>query len=110
MLAEKNKLIILETTVPSFKHAKNIAQLAIGKKLAACVHISKIKSIYRWKEKLEKTDEIKLVFKTVKGKGKALYEFVSKHHPYTVPEILVFKVNVSSKEYTKWVTDETKNT
>jgi periplasmic divalent cation tolerance protein len=105
----KNKLAVVETAVSSTKDAKNMAHSAISERLAACVHINKIKSVYRWKGKIEETAEVKLVFKTAYSRVNALCEFLSRNHPYEVPEILVFRVDRSLQNYTDWVVSETKN-
>lgn len=51
----KMKLII--TTYPDQMIAEKIAKDSIKAKLAACANITKVRSIYVWKGKIEDTDE-----------------------------------------------------
>ena len=52
------EVLILKTTESNEKKAKKIAKLLIENKLAACVSIKYIDSIYRWKDNIEETKEI----------------------------------------------------
>ena len=52
-----NKLLLLITTVPNQFLAEKIAKLLIKRKLAACVSIKEIKSIYKWQGNIEENKE-----------------------------------------------------
>ncbi len=103
----KSILFTVETTVASEKDARTIISAVLDKQFAACVHISKIESTYIWKGRIEKAEELKLVFKTTSSKANSLISFIEKIHPYEVPEILMFRVDKSAKSYENWVLNET---
>ena len=60
-----NKLLLLVTTAPNQLLAENISKELIGRKLAACISIKEIKSIYRWQENIEENKEFELTIKSV---------------------------------------------
>ena len=72
----------------------------VEKKLAACVQISAIDSVYSWKGKIEKAKEYRLV---IKGRSfSAIEKALKKIHPYEVPEIISVPVK-SNKSYLNWI-------
>ena len=54
-----SEVLILTTTESNEKKARNIAKLLIENKLAACVSIKSIDSIYRWEYDIEETKRLK---------------------------------------------------
>jgi periplasmic divalent cation tolerance protein len=96
------------TTVPNARVAKALADAVIGKKLAGCFQvIGPMKSIYRWRGKIEKTREYLCLIKTRKSLYGRLEREVKKLHPYTVPEILAVPVVAGNREYLKWLKEST---
>lgn len=59
-------ITIVKTTCKDKKEAENISKSLIKDKLAACVQMQKIKSIYFWNNKLCEDKEILLSIKTKK--------------------------------------------
>ena len=59
-----SKLLILITTESSKKLAKNLAKLLLKKKLAACVSIKPIYSIYEWEGNIEESKEFEITIKS----------------------------------------------
>ena len=60
-----NTYIQVTTTTETMEQAEKIARHLVETKLAACVQITgPIKSIYRWKGKVETTDEWLCLIKT----------------------------------------------
>ena len=53
-----NQALILITTEPNKKNAKNLAKLLVKKKLAACVSLKNIDSIYEWQGIIEECKEV----------------------------------------------------
>lgn len=101
------KSLILVSTYPNKRIASKIAKTVVGEKLAACVNISQISSIYSWKKKIEDTNEYLAFFKTTENRKKALKEKISKTHPYEVPEIAEIDFNILHKPYQNWFEDST---
>ena len=60
------KPVIIVSTFPSKQSVTSIANKLVKKKLAACVNITNISSIYAWKGKIENQSEYLALFKTSK--------------------------------------------
>jgi len=101
------KPVIIMSTYPNKKSLEKIANELVKNKLAACVNISKIYSIYSWKGKIEKTSEYIALFKTTQRKKKQLKEKIKETHPYEVPEIAELNVNSINKPYLSWLIEST---
>ena len=79
----------------------------INRRLAACVNIVKVNSIYWWKENIEESDEVLLIFKTTRDKAESLKEVVMREHPYEVPEFIEIEADKVGEAYLKWIIDST---
>jgi len=104
----KNSYLQVITTVSGKIYAEKIARALIAKNLAACVQIGgPIKSIYRWKGRVETAKEWVCIVKTRKSVYKKVEKAIKKNHPYEVPEIIAVPIAEGSKTYLKWLFDET---
>ena len=101
------KPVIIVSTFPSKQSVTNIANQIVKKKLAACVNITKISSVYSWKGKIENKDEYLALFKTTKKNQIALKKELEKLHPYDVAEIAEINVESINQPYMKWLVDST---
>ncbi len=101
-------LSIITTTVETAAQADALAAAIIEARLAACVQITPIQSVYRWKGLVEHTAERLLIAKTSTARADALVAFIRTHHPYELPEILVTSATAGSPDYLAWVTQETR--
>ena len=101
------KPVIIMSTYPNKKTLNKIAIQLVKSKLAACVNISKISSIYTWKGKVENTHEYLAFFKTTQKNKKKLKEKIKATHPYQVPEIAEIDVNSINRSYLKWLVEST---
>jgi len=100
---------ILFITCPNFKSAKKITEHLLKKKLVACVNILPvIKSEYCWKGKIESHSEVLMIVKTKASLYKQIEKEVEKLHPYTVPEIISFKIDKGNEDYLDWISEVTK--
>lgn len=101
----KPKVII--STYPNQQSIKIIANYLVKNNLVACVNITKISSIYRWKGKIENTSEYMAIFKTQSKNLKKLKLKIKETHPYEVPEIMEIEINSINQSYLKWLISET---
>jgi periplasmic divalent cation tolerance protein len=101
------KAIIIQTTCSSKKEAKKIAKLLVKEKLAACVQLSKIKSIYSWENKLCVDTEVRLNIKTKKENFKKIQRKIKENHSYDLPEIIEIKITNGSLEYLQFIEGNT---
>ncbi len=99
--------VIIVSTYPNKKSLDKIAIQLVKNKLAACVNISKISSIYTWKGEIENTPEYLAFFKTTQKNKKKLKEKIKATHPYDVPEIAEISVISINKSYLKWLVEST---
>ncbi|HEY1424282.1 MAG TPA: divalent-cation tolerance protein CutA [Candidatus Acidoferrum sp.] len=101
-----DKLIVL-VTCRSIKEAERIARTLVERRLAACGNIlrSPVRSIYRWKEKIESAREVLLVLKTSSRRFPALQAAIKRLHSYEVPEIIALPITVGSDNYLSWLAE-----
>jgi periplasmic divalent cation tolerance protein len=95
------KMII--STYPDQTIAEKIAKDSIKAKLAACANITKVRSIYMWRGKMEDTDEFLVIFKTTEEGANELKDFIKKNHPYEVPEIVEVAPEYVDPDYLSWL-------
>jgi periplasmic divalent cation tolerance protein len=100
-------VLIVQTTVASTADAEKLAQALIERRLAACVQMSGITSVYRWAGEVQSGHEIRLDIKTSGARKDALLQGLKELHPYQVPELLVIDVDAAGVGYAKWVAEET---
>jgi len=101
-----NARIVL-TTIGSQELAEKLAQQLVERRLAACVNIvGPIRSVYRWKEKIEHEDEYLLLIKTTTAHAAQLQAAFKELHPYALPECVELAIDGGSEEYLSWLTAE----
>ena len=101
------KPVIIVSTFPSKQSVTGIANKLVKKKLAACVNMTKISSVYTWKGKVENQNEYLAFFKTTKKNQSTLKKELKRLHPYDVPEIAEINVESINQPYMKWLVDST---
>ena len=99
--------VIIVSTFPSKQSVTSIANKLVKKKLAACVNITNISSIYAWKGKIKNQSEYLALFKTSKKNQSKLKKELQKLHPYDIPEIVEINVDSINQSYLKWLVDST---
>ncbi len=97
---------IVYITAPKGK-GKEIAKKLVEERLAACVNIAEVESVYWWEGKVEEDAEDLLIVKTSAEKLPKLIEEVKRIHPYQVPEIVAVPVAACLRDYCEWVRRET---
>ena len=101
------KPVIIVSTFPSKQAVTSIANKLVKQKLAACVNITRISSVYAWKGKIENQAEYLALFKTSKKNQSKLKKELQKLHPYDIPEIAEINVDSINQPYLKWLVDST---
>tara|TARA_B100001029_G_scaffold160351_1_gene148311 strand:+ start:362 stop:670 length:309 start_codon:yes stop_codon:yes gene_type:complete len=97
-----DQILLLITTESNKKVAKEIAKLLLKKKLAACVSLKDIYSIYEWEGKIEEVMEVEITIKSKPEFKNDLIVFLQEITSYKVPQILYKKFR-SEKKYINWV-------
>ena len=97
------KIKIIQTTTDSIKIAESISELLVNNNASPCVQIiSNVKSVYRWKNKLEHSSEILLLIKTIPEKIQQCKDIILKHHNYDIPELIVIDGYILEDDYQDW--------
>ena len=97
--------VVVLTTCGTRREADRIARSLVTARLAARVNISSgpLRSIYRWKGKIEKAGEFLLMIKSSRHRLPALQAEILRLHSYKVPEFLVLPVSAGSSAYLAWL-------
>ena len=104
---ETRKIVIVQTTVDSKRKAQKLSGLILKKRLGACVQTIPIRSLYRWKGKIESAEEFLLSIKTTSANTARLMDFIKKNHSYELPEIVMISADADC-DYAGWVARETR--
>lgn len=99
-----DKIVVL-VTCGSAREARKIARALVERRLAACGNIleAPVRSIYRWKGKVETARECLLILKTSRRRFADLQRVVKELHSYDVPEIIALPISAGSAQYLKWI-------
>ena len=92
----------MKTTESSKTNALRMAKLLIQNKLAACVSIKQIFSIYEWDDDIEETKEFEITIKSKPEFKNSLIDFLNKISTYDVPQI-IYKNYESEIKYFDWL-------
>jgi periplasmic divalent cation tolerance protein len=103
------KIVVLVTCV-SAKEARKIARAVVEQRLAACANIlsSPVRSVYRWRGKVESAKEFLLTIKTTEARFAQLQAEVKRLHSYDVPEIIALPITRGAANYLAWISESVK--
>ena len=99
------------TTLPDETSAAAIVHELVEKKLAACgTLLPAARSIYRWKDSIEDTSEVVVIFKIPAARFSIFSSALQSLHPYENPEIVAFDPAEASAIYSTWILDSCSST
>ena len=93
------EVLVIITTESSNANALRMAKLLIQNKLAACVSIKQIFSIYEWEDDIEETKEFEITIKSKPKFKDDLIDFLHKISTYDIPQIIHKKYHAEIKYY-----------
>ncbi len=96
------EVLVMITTESSKINALRVAKLLIQNKLAACVSIKQIFSIYEWDDDIEETKEFEITIKSKPEFKENLIDFLHKVSTYDIPQI-IYKEYHSEMKYFEWL-------
>jgi len=96
------EVLVIITTESSKANALRMAKLLTQNKLAACVSIKQIFSIYKWDDDIEETIEFEITIKSKPEFKDDLIDFLQKFSTYDIPQIIYKKYN-SEMKYYEWM-------
>ena len=104
------RAVFVYTTYPSLVEAERAGRRIVERRLAACVNILPgMISHYWWEGKVERGEEVVMIFKTRAALAEAVRVAVKETHPYTTPAIVVLAVEGGDPGYLGWVLTETES-
>jgi len=103
------KYNLVYITAKDKAEAKQIGQVLVEERLAACANIiDKMESLYWWAGKVQHDNESVLIVKTKESLVSALIEKVKSLHSYSCPCVVSLPILDGNKAFLKWIQDETK--
>jgi len=99
--------VVLYVTCPDMAVAEAIATRLLEGRLAGAVNIvSGARSLYWWKGRIERADEVILIAKTMAARAKDAIAATVALHPYDTPGIVAFDVIAGNERYLDWLARE----
>ncbi len=95
------------TTLHEEEAAHRLAESAVEARLAACVHIEQIASVFRWDGAVQREPEFRLLFKTTRSAYPALAAHILAAHPYDEPALWAVPMAEGSESFFAWIAAET---
>lgn len=93
------------TTEAGRDQAEGLARAALEQRLAACVALRPVTSLYHWQGAIETAEEVQILFKTDASHRDALAALVHGRHSYACPQWLCWPAHASAG-YGAWLTAE----
>jgi len=95
---------VVLTTFANAEDAAKAVRTLVDEQIIACGTILPgARSIYRWKDAIEDTEESFVLLKTSAERFPALEERLRAIHPYETPEIIALDPTAVSKDYADWI-------
>jgi len=105
-----DKRLVL-STCGSREVAAKIARALVDGQVAACVNIlGPMESVYRWKGRVETSQEFLLLIKTTAENFERLCAEIRRLTSYELPEVLQFTVEAGLEAYLDWIGDSVTGT
>jgi len=98
---------IVLTTAGTEDEADQLADAIVQARLAACVQIQRVRSVYAWQGETRREPEWLLMAKTRAGRFAELEAFIRERHGYEVPEIVQVPITAGSAAYLRWLGEAT---
>lgn len=93
-------------TASSQSEGEAIAQALLQFKLAACVSLMPIRSLYTWEGEVHNEAEWHLMIKTDLRNFAQLEVKVRELHSYEVPEVIALPLVMGSQPYLNWISEQ----
>ncbi len=100
---------IILSTAGDLTEAHRIADALVDANLAACVQLSQISSVYRWRDAIETAGEVRLTVKTRTALFDAAAATIRANHSYDTPQILRVDCAGGDADFLQWISDSTRD-
>ncbi|MBV9572305.1 MAG: divalent-cation tolerance protein CutA [Alphaproteobacteria bacterium] len=105
----ESEFVFLYSTFPDEAAAKRVGEALVRARLAACVNIYPMHSIYEWEGNLENSAEVSAFIKTRRDRVDDVIAAARPLHPYTTPCFLVLPIVNGNEDYLAWARAQTGN-
>ena len=102
-----SEFVFLYSTFPDETSAKAVAEALVTAKLAACVNLYPLTSVYEWQGKLETGPEVAAFIKTRRALVEQAIAAARPLHPYTLPCFLILPIEGGNADYLAWARRQT---
>jgi periplasmic divalent cation tolerance protein len=101
-------LIVMTTYPNDGRKLSRLIKAILHQRLAKCIQrVNYLKSYYLWQGKLKRDEEKLLLIKTTDDQHAQLVAFLTKQHPYEVPEIITLQPQQVNESYLKRLSADT---
>ncbi|MFQ4139659.1 divalent-cation tolerance protein CutA [Nodosilinea sp. PGN35] len=94
---------VVLVTAGSEAEAERLAHHLVEARLAACVSLVPIRSVYRWQGQIHAEPEWQLIVKTDLSQFEAIAQAITQHHSYAVPEVIALPIVAGLPAYLSWL-------
>jgi periplasmic divalent cation tolerance protein len=102
-----SEFVFLYSTFPDEASARRLAEALVSARLAACVNLWPMTSVYEWQDKLETGPEIAAFIKTRRALVEQAIAAARPLHPYTLPCFLILPIEGGNADYLAWARVQT---
>lgn len=88
------------------EEARKLGKLMIERKIAACVDMWPIQSMYIWEGKFQDIPQAMLQITTLESKLQQVDDLISANHSYAIPMIAGTDVRRINIEYKEWLVNQ----
>jgi periplasmic divalent cation tolerance protein len=97
---------LVMTTFADEENGRQIIDALLAERLAACVQVMPVQSVYRWQGKVECAGEQLALIKTKRSLFSQVRDAILAQHIYQVPEIVLVPIQDGSAAYLDWIAAE----
>jgi periplasmic divalent cation tolerance protein len=99
---------VVLTTCADRAAASALAEALVARRLAACVQMLPIDSVYEWEGKIVQAAEILLICKIKRADYADAEAAIRELHSYRTPEIVMLPIEAGFAGYLSWIDSVTK--
>jgi periplasmic divalent cation tolerance protein len=99
--------IAVLTTIDSPGQARAIANMLVERRLAACVQVSPVESVFTWQGSVQREDEYRVFAKTTEDRYADVEAAIRELHSYDLPAIYAIGLTHVFEPYADWVAEST---
>ncbi len=97
---------VVLVTASNHEEAQHLARALVESRLAACVQLSPINSVYRWEGEVQQAEEVLMLIKTSRAHFASMERLITALHSYSVPEIIQLPIERGAENYLQWLASE----